>query len=636
MSGASVTSDGARVEDEARRQMGPESISMANTRDSRVRGAAGRGTAMIVAIIFLLSAAMAYQVFFPSLHEIGGWDEAGYINEGRELAGGTLPRLSHNPAVALLYALTYLPVRSSPYWLIHSCSIARVLLFGLLWLAGVLVASELTGLASPFIMIALIAMSPASVGLLNNGSNALFAAMSGFALWQCLLFHRTREVKHLWACSTFVGLAALSRNEGPVLFLVFLAIVLALCAPAGAIRKGITASVVPFIVLVGGYVGLYGLRTGDFTSGTQKRSYFTFEQGHGMAFAASYGTLQYYVEGANDARRLFGTAEENHYSVLTAIRRNPRAYLQRIPLLTKSAIKDMFAVYHWHFAVLCFAFAARGILELIRRRSFALLAILVLWPAYSALYVLLCYQPAHLLMSFTTLFALASLGVSAVATNLDSREERVLWSIGLLTLAIAGGAVYRQPNDLLAAPLLLLLGLWLMWLVTKQEVGERRRTATACFVLLAATLLVRFGIAHAKPRALGSAPDERATLFLRDHFRPGTAVGAYAPGKVWNANMSHVAMVNIRDLKTSEDVWQWMARERVEVIYADKDLRTFEPSAWEAIRKQVSHGLEVVAFDTSGAADRDDEAVLLLVHAPGEPHTPGVAPIAADLSSARK
>src|ERR1017187_10263704 len=132
------------------------------------------------------------------MSDINAWDDAEYMNEGRELTQGKLPLFTVNPLVAGLYALAYLPVQASPYWLIHTCSIGRVVTFSLLWLGAYLVAGQLAELAIPFIMIALLVMSPALVRLVDNGSNALFIAMSGFALWQLLAFLRARRVKHLW------------------------------------------------------------------------------------------------------------------------------------------------------------------------------------------------------------------------------------------------------------------------------------------------------------------------------------------------------------------------------------------------------------------------------------------------------
>ena len=205
----------------------------------------GRNNHVIVLILFLFHTALISPVFFPPLGDIGVFDEAVYINEGRELLDGKLPLFAMNPAVAGLYALTYLPVHTSPYWLVHSCSIGRFVLFSLLWLGSFLVATQLARLANPFIIIALVTVSPVLVRLLDNGSNALFAAMSGFALWQFLSFHRTRKLKQLWLCSFFLGVAALSRNEGPVLFLVFVGLSMALCVPVGRRKKGADGMLCP-------------------------------------------------------------------------------------------------------------------------------------------------------------------------------------------------------------------------------------------------------------------------------------------------------------------------------------------------------------------------------------------------------
>jgi hypothetical protein len=567
---------------------------------------------LMVLIVFLLHMALASPVFFPHLNDIGVWDEAAYIKQGRDLISGKLPLFALNPATAGLYALTYLPVHASPYWLVHSCSIGRFLLFGLLWLGSYLAACELAGLASPFILIALVTLSPVFVQLLNNGSNALFAAMSGFALWQFLSFHRTRNVKHLWLCSLFLGIAALSRNEGPVLFIVFLGLSLALCIPAGLVRKGLMACLIPFTVLVGGYILLYGLCTGNFKPGITERSYYTFEQGHGMAFAESYGTKQFYVEGQLDARRIFGTPEENHFSVLTAIRRNPKAYLQRILPLARHAMKDVFADYAWYFGLVCFAFAARGIIDLVKRKSFMLLAILLLWAAYCVLYVLLCFQPAHLLIPFLSLFSLASIGISAFSGNLSSKRERYLWSAGLLVLAIAAAARGIVPNGPLTAILILFLGLWLIWLLTDRLRGGQTMRIIACLMLLSLGLIFRYGIPQAKARSLGSSADEQAVAYLSTHFEREARIAAWGPGNVWNARMNHVEMArDLRSLKSAQDVLEWMTRERVEAIYVDDYLRKFEPEAWETLQKQIGNGLSV-AFDSG------EGAVQILVRTPSQ------------------
>lgn len=250
-------------------------------------------------------------------------------------------------------------------------------------------------------------------------------------------------------------------------------------------------------------------------------------------------------------------------------------------------------MYQWHFALVIFLLAVRGVLELWYRREFLQLATLLMWPAYAALYVLLCFQAAHLLIPFLTVFSLAAFGVSGIAANLASRTERRAWTAVTVLLAVLLAGAYGRPNDLIAAPLLLLAGLWLMWLAVDANPTLRHSAAASSFVILPVILTIALGIVHADPRSLGSTPDERATLYLRQRFTPGTTIAAYAPGKVWSADMRHVQIVNRRDWKTDADVWAWLNREKVEAIYADADLRGFEPHAWALLEQQVGRGLEV-------------------------------------------
>jgi hypothetical protein len=252
----------------------------------------------IVWLIVLLHALIVSRVFFPALSDIGAWDEAFYINEGRELAHGTIPRFSGNPAVATLYALTYLPVHSSPFWLVYSAGIGRVLLFVLLWLAVIELAHQMRRLAHPLILIALVAIAPILVGstagakpngLLNNGSSALFAAMSGLALAQFVAFYQDRVIRHLWRAAAFVALAALSRNEGTILALILVASALVISARTRIVRAALFACLAPLAAILGGYLLAYWLQNGRVSLGTAERSYLAFEQGHGMAFRDQFG-----------------------------------------------------------------------------------------------------------------------------------------------------------------------------------------------------------------------------------------------------------------------------------------------------------------------------------------------------------
>jgi hypothetical protein len=215
----------------------------------------------------------------------------------------------------------------------------------------------------------------------------------------------------------------------------------------------------------------------------------------------------------------------------------------------------------------------------------------------SLLNILIIYQPTHLLIPFVTVFSLAAIGVSAAATNLDSRLERQAWSAGLLALAVLGVVVYRRPDDLLIAPPLVFVVLWLTWMVVehiRHDASTKERVAWLMF--LAAALFIRFGIHHEAVPSGSSSPDAQAMTWLRDHLPPGTRIGAYAPGVIWAANMTPVTNPDLGNLTTSEALWGWLRRDKVEAIYVDDALRRFEPAAWQTIRSQIGHGLDV-AFD---------------------------------------
>jgi len=264
----------------------------------------------LIPLLFILNVVLVFPVFFPNLSDIGLWDESIYINSGRGLVdGGLLQRFAWNPLLSFLYGLIYIPIKGTTFWLIHSCTIGRFILFGLMWWSAYLVSKQLIHLSHPFIMIALLIISPALTYLLPNPSDALFTAMSAFALWQVLSFYNEKKLKHVWMASLFVGLSALSRNDGLILFCIFIILVVFLSIPIKRFKTSLVAGVLPFAVLVGGYFVLYGLVSGVFKLGIIERTYIAFEQGQGFAYEYPVG------HGMLDARKFYGTPEENQYSI---------------------------------------------------------------------------------------------------------------------------------------------------------------------------------------------------------------------------------------------------------------------------------------------------------------------------------
>ena len=545
----------------------------------------------IILLIFFLNVILFLPVFFPNLSEINKFDESIYINGGRILIEDTLPIYSSNPMVAILYALIYIPVQTSPYWLIHSCTIGRFILFALLWLGSYLIAKEMSPLSHPLFMISLLFVSPILINLLGNPSDALFAAMSAFAFWQILSFYHSKRLSHLWKSSVFVALAALSRNDGLVLFaiLILISFLINLFVKFESkitfrrINISLIACTTPFVIIISSYILIYGLITGNFEFGTTKRSYVAFEQGQGVAYSHLYSTRNPYVEGQVEARRLFGTPEENRYSVINAISRNPKAFLERVVQIAKKAPYQCLSIYGGAgTGLLLFLLVGRGMIKMARCKLYLLLCISLLWSLHLIIYFAFFFRGSYFLLPYFVVLSLASIGLASMVRNFESRKERYLWSTTLFGLAALG--IGFNEARLFVSSLIFLLGLWSIWIIISQYENHKAIIPIGLVLTVFVVSLTAKGYPSPKFRTLGIAPDEKAALFMKEHLEPGARVGAYAPGNVWLPKMTYVPMyLNLRYINSNEDLLAWMLNQKVEAIYVDEALKNFEPSLWMLI-----------------------------------------------------
>ena len=392
------------------------------------RGAAVAGqllsdrTVSISLLAFLVNFYLVSASFFPNLSEINAWDEATYVNAGRLLLEGQWPQLSNSPLGAIFYALAYLPYANTPLWLVHSVALGRVALFALLWLGAMTVAWQLKDYASPLIMAGLLFVTRIPVSILSFPSDPLLVSFAALGFGQLLAFYHTKRVRRLWLASVFVGLAALARNDGLILGVALVAVTLLLVLPDRRVWKPLLASVAPFLVLVGGYVLFYGLRTGNFEIGTMDRTYDNFEAGHQTIYAGE-GEINPVLEAKLEARRVFGTAEENNNSVFRAILRNPSVYIQRVVNESRGLPGKVLDAYGIRIAVPILLFGALGLLELLKRKRYRLAVLFPLWaaPLLSG-FVITIFREGHLQFPFYLAYALAAIGIAAAMANFASRR----------------------------------------------------------------------------------------------------------------------------------------------------------------------------------------------------------------------
>ena len=513
-------------------------------------------TVSISIVAFLVSFYLVSASFFPNLSEINAWDEATFVNAGRLLLEGEWPLLSNSPLGAILYALAYLPYADTPLWVIHSVALGRVVLFALLWLGAMMVAWQLKEYATPLIMAGLLFVTRIPVSSLSFPSDPLFVSLAALGFSQLLAFYHTKSVRRLWLASAFVGLAALARNDGLILGIALVAATLLLVLPDRRVWKPLLGSVVPFLVLVGGYVIFFGLRTGDFELGTMDRTYDNFEAGHQTIYAGE-GEINPVFEAKLEARRVFGTPEENGNSVFRAILRNPRVYLQRVVNETGGLPRKVLDAYGIRIAVPIFLFAARGFFELLRQKRYRLAVLFPLWaaPLLSG-FVITIFREGHLQFPFYLAYALAAIGLAASLTNFASRRERVAWLVVLVGFALYGivdgkSAVTYGVVLLLAAFAVIRIG----WRSTSLRSGA---LAAALLVFFAVGIILHGDYSGPKVRVLGQSSDERGVTYLIDELPEGARVAAGSPGPIITAKMTYMGLASL-DVPRFDDPQEFLS-----------------------------------------------------------------------------
>ena len=561
-------------------------------------------------IFFLISLFLVYPYFVVNLADINPFDESAYINGGRMLLDkGAWSEYGGNPLVDVFYAITYLPFRNSPYWLIYSCELGRFLLFTLLWVSTYRVAKELERYAPPLVTMGIVLVTPVALEMLRFPSDPLFAGLAALSFWQLLSFYHTGVEKHLAFSSLFMGLAALARNDGLFSFIVLAGLTFFLSIRSRRLWVRSALVSLPFLGLVGGYILFHGVSTGDFSLGTMHRTYENFEVGQLIVYNAP-GNISSITEARLEARRVFGTQAENHSSVFAAILRNPHVYLQRVVAVVTHLPEILLQAYGIRFMVVVFLLAVRGGIELLIRKKYGLILLFALWPAHLLTgMVITLYREGHLLFHFYIVFILASIGITALLANLRNRKEVLIWSI-LLGLVILAGLVGNKLAIYYGA-VVFLVAYWLI-LVFRDRLGEINAIpATALFILLFAGLVIRGNLPSPTLQRFGAR--EEGVIYLARHLAPDSIVASASPGPVWMAKMDYLGLgrMDIPRDEDSESFIAWMRKENVRAVYVDQILYNDNPAMWELLKPQIGKSLERVYSGYQG-----DVQVLLVKGSP--------------------
>lgn len=554
----------------------------------------------ILILIFLLQVLFVAYRFMPTLRDINLWDEAIYINAGRDLIEGTLTPFEWNPFVSIFFAVTYLPFKSSPYWMMQSASLARLMMFGLMWLECILIARRSKEQFHPLVVAGILFSVTLLTDILNNPTDALFAAMSGFAFWKLIVFYDTREEKQLGWTSLFLGLAALSRNDGLILFGIFVVISLFFLRTSVRKIRHLLYTTLPFLGFVLGYILIYGMATGNFVLGTKERSYIAFEQGQAELYQESDSCEQSFSRCAIlEARRLFGTPQENGYSVFNAVRRNPSAMIDRMVHSLKALPELIYSAYGKRTAYLLFILAAAGIFELARRRQFLLLGTLLLWTSYLGVYFLTFFREGYLQTPFFVIVALAAVGVSSlVDVIIAGKKDFWVWTAILIALSVIGMV---KPLNYLYFNTLVLLGI--LWAGRALSLnGIQGLRPVLYLIFFAGGIIVRGSYNPPQLQTWGKIPEEQAVVLMQESFPQNSLVAAGAPGAVYAARMKYFELGDLDgSVNSTEELHAQLSALGVQAIYVDSFLSSRNRHIYEFVDAGVGDEFEQIFTGRDGS-----------------------------------
>ena len=539
-------------------------------------------------LIFGVNLFLVFNFFLPTLRDINVWDESVYVNTGRSLIEGQLPSFARNPLIGVLYGITYLPFLHSPFWLVQSISLGRIILFSLMWLSSYLIAKQLSKWFPPLTITGFLLIFPVLLEILLNPSDALFAAMSGFALWQLLYFYSTRETKHLAWTSFFIGLSAFARNDGLVLFGIFVVLAILIIGRTRWNWKWLVAIFAPFFALLLGYLLLYGSVTGDFSFGTQERAYTAFQQGQSIDYHRDPSCNQKPLKCAVlQAQQLYGSAEENNFSIFNAIRRNPQAYLSRLTKEIFAIPNLVYSMLGLRTAILLFILFARGAWELIRKKQWTLIAILVLWPAYLGVYFLTFFRIGYLRQPYYVLYIVAAIGAAAFIYDALNKKSALIWSAVLAVFTAF--AVIADARALYFTTVLLLVVLGVTYFLSHRE-DQNSLITIGLTALLCTGLILRPTLDPPYGHDMTAGAEEQALLAIDKKLPQDSLVAAGAPGWVWAARMEFYDMNGdqFTQLKSGEEVYQLLKNAGVKAVYVDSSLSNANEYIWKLMEPDLS------------------------------------------------
>lgn len=516
---------------------------------------------LLVLLVLVLNLLLVSPTLMPDFAGINPHDEAKYVESGWLLLHGQIRDLAWAPLVAVLYAPIHLIVGLSPDWFLLEVWAGRFIMTAFISLSLLYLARQIRQHTHPAVVAGILLVSTFLFPILENQSDALYIGFSLLALAKLLRFNDDRRLKDAAWASLFIGLAVLCRVEALLLVALLVIWVVWIGRKSHRWFKSLAAGLIPALAIIGIYALFSLLLMGRVSWGVDSKSYDSFEWNQAILTG---GNLD---KAYSEAKRLFGTAEENDGSVLRAILRNPPAFAQRIWANARTLPEKYLANFGKTRGFVLLFFAALGFYALLRRRSFSILLLLLSWmlpPLVSLGFLVRHFIPQS---SYLPVI-LGAIGMNWIFGADSRRFERHAALAGALALLVFS-LMAHKPGFLL--PVLLILAVFAAtWLLRPHLSGSPNPALVPLLLLLAVGLVLHGSYPFPNYPQLGQSESEKAIHYLESTIpaqstilAPYPVIGVAARLNALESGQAPAGLGSARDLQ------QWLLENDIQAIYVD-------------------------------------------------------------------
>jgi hypothetical protein len=415
--------------------------------------------------------------------------------------------------------------------------------------------------APPLITVGLLFVTIPLFPIIENQSDAVFVSLSVLSIANLLAYARHRRLRNVGFASICVGLGVLARVETVVLIGTLAVLSLVIGWGWQPRLKILVASLLPAAGILAGLCLINLVNEGNLNLGVSNKSYESFEMNQSILTGGNA------EQARQEARRLFGTEEENNSSVVRAILRNPRAFALRIWANAKGIPWSYFYFFGKTQGFVLLLFSAWGVYTLVRKRAYSLLLILFLWPLHAA--IPLGFLAKHVIpQTYYLPMILASIGIaSAFDLDLDSLERAVL--LVLAAMCCIYSWIDHKPAFLYGSILVTVI-FCLAWLFRSRWQSSGVVRLAPMLLLLMAGLILRDSYSFPQYSPYGKSSEELAVHYMQKSLPERTKVLVLFPLPAVAAKMVDVTMSSApKHIDATRDLWKWLTENNIDAAYVD-------------------------------------------------------------------